>query len=399
MTTVVDPQAMTPQAGQALARSFGGEELSVSAETSTAAVAAQSRAMVEARFVMALKRPRDMDDVRQKLKRACERPGFADSAWYRKPVGQGVEGFSVRFAEEAIRALGNLLVESPITWDDPHKRVVMVTVTDLENNVGFPTAIVIEKTVERRSLKQGQVAIGVRMNSKNEPTYIVTATDDEVLAKQNSLVSKSLRNQVLRLLPGDIQDECKRRIIDIRQGQVAKDPDGERKRMADAFAELNVMPSGLKQYLGHDLGTSTPAELVELRSLYTAIKSGEATWAEALAEKTGGEPEAAAAPTKTGLDAVAERVEKKAAEKSAAEPTKPSGPCDHAAARDQLRGAAPGAIRVCEVCGVDVHAEPPADREPGSDDGDEGAAATENRAAVEKLAKAAGRQSRLTETK
>src|SRR3990167_8355491 len=97
---VVVPQ---PQPGTVARREFGADQLAVAGETSTALLAAQAEAMVKARFVVAMQRPRDFDDVRAKLLRACERPGFAGSAtektwgaaWYHKPVGDGVEGFSI----------------------------------------------------------------------------------------------------------------------------------------------------------------------------------------------------------------------------------------------------------------------------------------------------------------
>jgi hypothetical protein len=46
-----------------------------------------------------------------------------------------------------------------------------------------------------------------------------------------------------------------------------------------------VHPSDLKSYLGHDLGTCSPAELDQLRGLYAAIKGGDVRWQDALAER------------------------------------------------------------------------------------------------------------------
>lgn len=302
-------------AGTIQRREFSAQQLEVQAETASSALAAQATAMVEARFIMAMRRPRDMDDVRQKMLRACERPGFAGSltekvwgaAWYKKPVGEGVEGFSIRFAEEALRALGNVDVQTVVTWDDHLKRIITVTVIDLEANVGYPTSIVVEKTVERKFLKKGQTAVRSRVNSYGDVVHLVEATDDEVFAKQNNLASKTIRNAVLRILPGDIQGECRARILAIRQGDIAKDLDGARRKISDAFGTVNVMPSDLKKLLGHDLATSTPAEIADLRELFQAIKDGKVTWADALREQTGEEDPAGDAP-KTGLASVKDRL-------------------------------------------------------------------------------------------
>jgi hypothetical protein len=338
---------------------FGAQQLETRGETAATALAAQAKAMVEARFIVAMRRPRDLDDVRAKLLRACERPGFAGhavekvwgAAWYRKPVGEGVEGFSVRFAEEAIRALGNVDVEPAVTYDDDRKRILSVAVIDLETNVAYRNTIVVEKTVERRRLAKGQEALSVRVNSRGETTYLVEASDDEVFAKQNALISKTVRNAVLRLLPGDIQADCRTRILAIRTGDVARDPDKVRREVADAFAKLNVLPGQVKQYLGHELITATPAELVELRELYKDIQGGKTTWHEALAAtlEARGEPEPQApAPTKPGLDGFTEKLR---AEQAAAA----KGPCPHPDVPPSVvAGLAAGASIVCKACGEEL---------------------------------------------
>lgn len=316
-TTAMTPAA--PAKGQIARRTFGGQEIEASAETAGTALAAQARAMVEARFVMAMRNPRDWDDVRSKMLRACERPGFAGSmsekvwgaAWYRKPVGDGAEGFSIRFAEEALRAMGNVDVQTVPVYEDDDKRIITVVVTDLESNLSFPTSLIVTKTVERRKLRQNETALRVRTNSRGEPTYIVEATEDDVFQKQQNLISKAIRNGALRLLPGDIQAECRARILAIRSGDAAKDPDGARKKVADAFAGLNVMPSHLKEYLGHDLSTATPAEIADLRDLYNELKDGKTTWAEVMAEVLDEREEAAggqATPQKSGIDALTDKL-------------------------------------------------------------------------------------------
>lgn len=295
--------AMVPQGrGSAIARrSFAGEELEIAGVTETASIvlAAQAKAMVEARFIMARKYPRDWADVRTKLLRACERTGFATgyldpgvrdpkkamgAAWYNKPIGDGVQGFSIRFAEEAMRCMRNIDVNTITLYDDWEKRILSVVVTDLENNIALPTSILVEKSVERRKVQPGTEVIRTRSNSYGDTLYIIAASEDEVFQKQQSLSSKAIRNALLRLLPGDIAAECRQRILEIRQGDIAKDPDKAAKGIADAFAAMNVLPSSLKEYLGHEIGVSTPAEIQDLRDLYDAIRAGTITWVNALEE-------------------------------------------------------------------------------------------------------------------
>lgn len=265
---------------------FGEQSLSVRTETATAAVAASEQAKVQARYIVAMQRPRDWMTVRTKILEACKRPGFAAAARYSKPVsGDRIEGPSVRFAEEALRAMGNAHPETSVIYDDESKRIVRVAVTDLESNLSYSTDITVEKTVERKRLKDGQVPLGSRKNSYGDTVYLLPATEDEVSNKINGQASKALRNQALRILPADILEEAMSQCIQTSRSEVAADPTAATKKIADAFSALRIMPNDLAEYLGHPLDQSSPAEITDLRAVYQAIKDGEATWKATLESK------------------------------------------------------------------------------------------------------------------
>lgn len=283
MSEPVTGMVVAPGAG--VQQSFGSQSIERAHETASTAVAAQARAAIEARYVMALRNPRDWDSVRQRLLAECRRPSFAEVARYRKPVGKGIEGLSIRFVEAALRAMTNVLVETAAIYDDHIKRIVRVSATDLETNVCYPKDIVIEKTVERRQLKGAQRAVSTRTGSTGDTVYIVEATEDEILNKQNALESKAIRTLGLRLIPGDLQDEAEQLCIATMQNADAKDPDAAKKKLADAFLSVGVPVELLVEYLGHDLAQSVPAELDELRAVFSAIKDGEARWSDALESK------------------------------------------------------------------------------------------------------------------
>ena len=232
-----------PTAGSIARSSFNENAIERTADTAATAVAARSRAMVEARYVMAMRNPRNLDQVRSSLLRACERPGFADVAYYRKPVGKGVEGLSIRFAEEAARCLTNLDIQVTTIHDDPETRIIEVNVIDLEANLNSPVSIAMAKTVERRQLRDGQTALRMRTNSGGQVTYLIEATDDELLVKQAALTSKAMRTAILRLLPGDIVAEARARIVAIRHGDAAKDPEGARRRAVSPGDRSTRWPS------------------------------------------------------------------------------------------------------------------------------------------------------------
>lgn len=284
------------------------------AETAGQVLAAQARALVEARYTIAVAKPRDWDRVRERLLRECERPSFAEVAIYRKPVGDGIEGPSIRFVETALQCMGNVLVESPTIYDDDEKRIVRVGVMDLENNCAYSKDVTVMKRVERRRLAEGQTPIRSRTNSRGQTVYLVAASDDECLNSENALVSKALRTQGLRLVPGWLVAEGEAKVRTTRQKRDAEDPDAAKRKLLDAFTGLGISVEQIKTYLGHDGATLTPKEREELRGLYAALRDGETTWREIMDAREPAKTDtstapapAAPAPTK-GAAAVKERL-------------------------------------------------------------------------------------------
>ena len=259
--------------------------LATTNETASTVLAAQAKALVSARFEIAIRQPRDIDAVRERLMRECARPSFAQVAIYRKPIGEGVEGPSIRFAEAAIQAMGNLAIDTPAIYDDAEKRILRVTVADMETNVVHSKDVTIMKRVERSRLGEGQVAIQTRINSKGKTVFLVRATDDEILNQENALVSKALRTTGLRLVPGWLIDECMTAVRATRQKGDAADPDAAKRKLLDAFRGVGVTAEDVKAWLGHPADALAPAELEELRGIYTALRDGDTTWREVMDAK------------------------------------------------------------------------------------------------------------------
>jgi hypothetical protein len=252
------------------------------AETSSSAVAARERAGVEARFLMALKMPRDPEAARLRLLKACRRPGFAETARYMKPVGRTkVEGLSIRFAEEAARLWGNVAIDVAVVFDDAERRIYRIAGVDLETNSTSAQDLIVEKFIERRSTRPGQVVISSRQNTNGEVVYLLEASEDEVFVKANAGISKIRRNIILTLIPSDIQEECEREIVATMETRDQADPEGQKKAVFRMFFTLGVQPKQLVDLLGTTLeATLTPAQFTLLRSWHTALKEGAATWAE-----------------------------------------------------------------------------------------------------------------------
>ncbi len=275
-----------PALGQQGLSTFPQEMSHHPVETAATAAAAQAEAAVKARYQMALLRPRNIDQVRLRLLSNCRRTSFAEVAKYSKPIGSDkVVGPSIRFVEQALRDMGNTYVESMVIYDDAAKRIVRVCCMDLECNLSYPQDIVIEKKVERSYLKEGQQSLGQRINSKGRVVHLVEATEDDMLNKSNNLISKAIRSNGLRLIPGDIVDEAMNLVDQTLSKEGSQDPDAYRKKLLDNFFRQGVTPENLDEYLGHSASTTNPAEIQELYLIFTAIKDGETTWNSVIAQR------------------------------------------------------------------------------------------------------------------
>lgn len=297
--------ALMPTRGSVARQEFGVGEIERRAETSSAAVAARERAKIEAAYIMAERHPRSWDLVRVRLLAHCDRPGFAECARYRKPVGkkningqwvqQFAEGLSTRFAEVARQEMANTITESSVVYEDHLLRIVRASVIDLERNNIEAREFTVAKAVEKRGRQskttgkweppEGRDIISERLNSEGIPVWLVSATEDEVRQRQNSEISKVTRDCSLRMVPKDIRDEAEARCVATLADPKRTDPTAARKRLIDSFAQLNVMPDDLVTYIGGALDRISPAQLDELRGLYQAIRDGEISFNAALKAK------------------------------------------------------------------------------------------------------------------
>lgn len=302
-----------PNGSEIVRQEFGVVQSQQQLETASAAVAARERAAVEARYIVALQRPRNVEQFRVRLEQDCKRPGFALKAEYAKPIGkkwnartqenedQYAYGPSIRFIEAALQHYGNVYPEVVTVYDSQAMRICRVSVTDLEANITYSTEVQITKVVERKGKNTarknqppqweppaGRILVGEgRPNSYGDMTYPVVATDDEVLIKQNALLSKALRTNAQRLLPWDIVERCMEIARQTRATEDAQDPEAAKRRVVDAFASIGVEPVDLEAWLGHALNKPlVPAEREQLLKIHAAIKDGETTWDDVMSEKS-----------------------------------------------------------------------------------------------------------------
>jgi translation initiation factor IF-1 len=327
-TSIVRPGANG--GGAALTRvGFGQTEIETKRETQGAALAERAKAEVQARYIMALQRPRSLADVRVRLLDHCRRPGFAEAAEYAKPVGGGtIRGASIRFVETALQEYGNVLPDATVTYDDDEKRIIRVSLTDLERNITYNEDALIEKFVERSNPRDGDEILGQRTNSRGRITYRVRATEDDFANKAAAAASKKLRNLGLRILPADLVDEAMWTCGQTRKDRDAKNPGEAQRVIADNFAALRVMPADLAAFLGHPFEQTSPAELDDLRAAYAAVRGGEARWVDLVEAKRveRGELEEASKPAAAAASKLKEKLDAKKAQQAKGEQqTMPTG--------------------------------------------------------------------------
>jgi hypothetical protein len=301
--------AVRPSAQLVTREEFGATNLQTHVETAAMAVAEREKAAVQARYIIAERRPRNIEQFRVRLEESCRRPSFAAKVEFAKPIGKEQDdngtwvnkyayGPTIRFVEVALQAYGNVFPEVTTVFDSETLRICRVSVTDLESNICYATEVAVTKQVERKGKKEGngknakwqppagRIVLGERINSYGDPTYTVLATDDEVLVKQNALLSKALRTNAQRLLPWDIVERCMQLAKDTLANEHAQDPDAAKRRLVDAFTTIGVEPIDLEAWLGHSLNKPlVPAEREQLLKIHAAIKEGETTWQDVMSEK------------------------------------------------------------------------------------------------------------------
>lgn len=261
------------------------------ADPAAVAAAESAKARIQAAYTMAAYKPRSFMVSRQRILDACMRPSFAGKVEYSKPVGTSkVKGPSIRFAELALREWGNVMQETQTIYEDDERRRILVRLVDLETNATFSKEIQLNKTVERKK-GEGREVLRSRQNTNGETVFIVRATEDELLTKEAALVSKTIRNEGLRLIPQDIIEEALEKARMALRGGV-KDPHEAVKHICDFFATWRINVEMLEEYLGHPMENVTWEEVDELRGMANAIKDGEAKWSDYVSPKDKGEKSA-----------------------------------------------------------------------------------------------------------
>jgi hypothetical protein len=299
-------QALVRSAGEVMSNQMG--EVTVRQAVDVAAVqqVAHAQAAVQARYVMAIQRPRSEVNFRSKLMAAVADKEFAALCEYARPVGkeknaQGrwvdkiAKGPTIHLLRTALRLFGNNSSEPSIITETPDLRIGAITISDYESNFHVVRTYAIEKKVEKRAYEDrqtktvgpppGREVLATRINTDGEEVYICRMNLDELRKEDLRQIALAKRAAAEEFLPRHIIRAALKRAVEVTNEEDAKDPAGARNRLIDAFAELRIMASELEQYLGHSLERISSDELSDMRGVWTRISNEEATWEECIRER------------------------------------------------------------------------------------------------------------------
>ena len=282
---------------------------------------ARAVAEVQAALVIAASRPRNELRARDRLLQACQRVNLASGALYQYTRGgTSVSGPSIRLAEAAARAWGNMNYGFRELSRRPGESECEAFAWDLETN----TKAVRQFSVRhRRDTRKGG--------------YDLTDERDiyELMANQ---AQRRVRAAILEIIPGDIMEDAVAECEKTLKASVGDVADATAK-LVQAFADMGVSREALEKRLGHRIDSIQPAQIIGFRKIYVSIKEGMSDardWFDLPSGEQPGEIAALGAPStaeavdvdatptaeqKTTPAPVAQRKKNKRAETSSAEET------------------------------------------------------------------------------
>jgi hypothetical protein len=218
------------------------------------AIVADVVANVTAGYGLAMKDPRDINRAIEEMVAACDDFAFAQTAYYRIPYRDKrrgrkvfIRGKSKWYTDEAAIHYRHLHRTASILFDDANKRIISVTVRDLQAN----NAVTQTAEINKKDLWGNKV-------------------DLQTAAER----SKLERNCILKLLPVAFQKRADAKIAEV----VREKAFANRDRLVSGMLKYEVTPEMIGKYFGVDPNQLDPEQCVELLEIGTAIKDNIATW-------------------------------------------------------------------------------------------------------------------------
>lgn len=215
---------------------------------------------IQAMVFMAKQFPRNQIQAADRILNACTRQTLADSAVYSYPRGgQNVEGPSIRLAEVLAQNWGNLDFGIRELSQENGVSTVEAYAWDLETNV--------------RQAKVFQVA-HKRMAKGGTKTLTDPRDIYEMVANQGS---RRLRACILSIIPGDIVEAALAQCSVTQAASVGATPEEIKetiRKLTAIMGKFGITAENIQDRYQCRLEAIRPAQIVELRKIYTSLKDG-----------------------------------------------------------------------------------------------------------------------------
>jgi hypothetical protein len=265
-------------AGAALERvGFGTTELERMRETQGSALAARAQAEVQARYIVALQRPRNVEQFRVRLLEHCKRPGFARSPSTRsRSAARRSRARRSASSRPRCRSSATSCPRRRSRTTTIYKRVTR-SVTDLERT--SPTTATSSSRRRRAPQAEGRRRDPRQPHQQLRRHRLQDPRDRGRLRnKIGAACSKKLRNLGSASSPPTSSPRRWTSAADAhgqgREGSRGGARATARRRVRRAARDA----ADLDAFLGHAFDQASPAELDELRAAYVTVREGEAKW-------------------------------------------------------------------------------------------------------------------------
>jgi hypothetical protein len=247
----------------------------------------RAQAEVQAKLVIAAKRPRDEPRAIQRIENACQRRELAECSEYAySRGGTEIVGASIHLVRAVASYWGNIDYGFRVLSSDSKRSSVKAYAWDLENNVYRE---IVFDVAHVRSTKHGTKAL----------------TDDrDIYELVANMASRRIRRCLEDVIPADVISTARAACQTTLEANFTIDA-ANIKKLLDAFDGFGVTRAQIAKRIGRELESMQPAQMIALRKIYQSIKDGMSnveTWFEV--EQAESPPEE---PTGTAKDKIAKR--------------------------------------------------------------------------------------------
>jgi len=213
---------------------------------------------VQAAILLAKKFPRDEMDSYNKIRKACQRKGLAESAEYSYPRGgKKVTGASIRLAESMARTWGNLDCGVIELSREVGNSQMMAYAWDLETNTRRTMIFNVGHTRD--------VTGGSKKLTTSRDIYEMTA----------NMGSRRLRACILAIIPADIVDDAVTECRKTLSGSYEEPLKDRAKKMLAAFEDkFQVSKEMIENHFSYKLEVLTENDYLTLISIFNSLKDG-----------------------------------------------------------------------------------------------------------------------------